>query len=279
MEDERCSSLPSSAGELVTGAFSIYTRHFALLVGMAAVFLLPGPAVRLLGSAAAAVLAVPLQFVLSSAGRLVLIDVASQLCLGSPPSLRHAIARVSVGSVGGLIGTTLLASAITMLGLLGPLILWVPAFFVTERPMLRILFGVPFFLLGLGLAINFLVDYFLVGPVVVLERTYGRAALHRSAALSGEAFWRTIAVALVAVAFGVGLLAVAIVLRLPVMPHVGRGSAATMAVVGVFVTPFTTALSTLYYHSRRAEHGETLVRIEPEPEVEPLATTGEEATE
>src|SRR5690242_12516841 len=54
MEDERCSSLPSSAGELVTGAFSIYTRHFALLVGMAAVFLLPGPAVRLLGSAAAA---------------------------------------------------------------------------------------------------------------------------------------------------------------------------------------------------------------------------------
>jgi hypothetical protein len=277
MDDERRSLHPSTAGEVVAAAFSIYVRHFALLVGIAAIFLLPGPAMGLLDSATAVALAVPLQFVLASAGRLVLIDVASQLCLGSDASVRRGLARLSVGGVAGLIGTTLLASAITMLGFLGPLLLWIPAFFVTDKRLWRMLFGIPFFLLAAGLAINFVVDYFLVGPVVVVERRYGRSALRRSAALGGDVFWRTIAVALVSLAFGIALVAVSVVLRFRVAIAPREATATTMAVAEVFIIPFTTALATLYYHSRCAAHGEAVVGT-PEPGTQPVAPAPEEAS-
>lgn len=158
-----------TAGELFRNAFSLYGKHFGIIVAAFALAGLPALAVHYLAqntkSWEVIIPAMLLEFVATSLAFAAMITVISDICVGVVPNLGRAYRR--------------------MWRYLLPLLL--AGFLQT----VAVILGFALLILPGIAAFIFLM---FVTPVVVLEHKTGFSALRRSASLVRNFFWRNFAV-------------------------------------------------------------------------------------
>ena len=249
---------PLSIGEILGGAFSIYRRHFLVMVTMVAVLTLPGTLLQVEFPTAGALL--------TSLGTIValvaLTGQTSDALLGGQPELGSGVQfglRRSGAALLAIVCTTLVVmiSAMPFAGLVWYLaVTMAPDRSGLTIPMYVLLLAVPVLAAVCVLSWQML-RWFAVMQVAVLEPT--RRFMRRSAVLSRGALWK------ISVVWLVGSLIVGVPNTLAgigqgvatVLSEDGSGTglmAASLALawaISALGTPFTAALLTLLYYDQR----------------------------
>jgi len=182
---------PLSFGEILDRAFRVYLDNFVLLFGISAVVWIPSGILQAsavaLGNTAAGVINILFMLVAAPVMQAALTIGIAEVYLDRPITIAEAYQSARPILV-PFFGTYLLMAVIFIVP--GGL---VAATLLVSKP----LFGLATFALVL-IAFYFIVCWSLIGPVMIVERHYGMAAIRRSRELVLGSWWRTIGILITA---------------------------------------------------------------------------------
>ncbi len=186
---------PLSFGEILDRSFRVYVDNFLLLFSISAVVLIPAAILlatgRVIGNSAASVLELLWLLVAAPAMHAALIIGVAEAYLDRPVSLAEAY-RAAKPIFVPFIGTYLILILIVSVPaiLFGGLLALAGA---SSRVLLVLVL-----IAGIAIGLYFLVCWALAGPVMIVERRFGMAALRRSRQLVVGSWWLTIGILITA---------------------------------------------------------------------------------
>ena len=233
---------PLSFGEILDRAFRVLIDHALVLISIAAVLLIP---VRLMMSGGRIMMFVAEIAVLVAAllVHAALIHATTECYLGQTAGLEQSY-RFGWSIYWPFVGTYLFVYVVPALAVVVPMIvLDVIIAKTAPSPALAIVLA-----LAAGAILFFIViRWSLIGPIMIVERRYGRAAMKRSSELVNAAWWRTLGI----------LLAAGLIIQVPaaVLGLVWN----SIPILGAILTGLTSAIGSaysnivlvLYYFDRR----------------------------
>jgi len=233
---------PQTLGSLLRNTFSIYFRHWATIVAIAAVPTIPAGLLRVVvqysnNRGALIILFLVVEVFARIFVGFPLVVAVSEACIGLKPNFARSYQR-AFAKPGMVLGTYLAVSALSIMALIAFVI---PVFFVTAF-------------------------YIFVGPVVILEQIGGKAAFRRSRELGRGYYLRNLGIFIVA-SFTVLLLTVLISMVIGMVLGIavylfdaGRMTNPVSEVIGVAVGQIAAPLGAiplllLYYDMRSRKEG------------------------
>ncbi|HUA36332.1 MAG TPA: hypothetical protein VMA09_22180 [Candidatus Binataceae bacterium] len=233
---------PLSFGEILDRSFRVLMDNALVLIAIAAVLLVP---VRLMMSGGRIMFFVA-EIAVLAAGLLVhaaLVHATTECYLGQTAAVEQSY-RFGWSIYWPFIGTFLLAYLVPALAVVVPMVVvGVLIAKTAPSPALAILIGV-----AAGAIVFFIViRWSLIGPIMIVERRYGRAAMKRSSALVKGAWWRTLGI----------LLAAGLIIQVPAavlgliwnsIPILGAILTGLTSAIG---SAYSTIVLVLYYFDRR----------------------------
>jgi hypothetical protein len=188
-----------SIAEIIKNAFRVYKDYFREIFFSYAVLVLPFYSLSLVvafltSDAKFILLGYVINFLVGTVTSMAITGIVSDVCLGNPPGIVKAYKRLSIKSIGKLVGTTLLSYlAFSLFTVCVFLPAWLVAYLAQGSVIAG---GILIGCIGLWIVgfIALVVLMLFYPPIVILEKRWGFNALKRSVKLGHGYYLRSFVV-------------------------------------------------------------------------------------